>query len=42
MGDWTDANVHDPGITMLQALAWSMAGLLAAALVWRFLRRRDP
>ena len=42
MGDWTDVNVHDPGITMLQALAWSIAGLLAAGLVWRFLRRRDP
>lgn len=42
MGDWTDANAHDPGITWLQALAWSIGGLFAAALVWRFRRRRDP
>ena len=42
MGDWTDANVHDPGLTMLQGLAWSIAGLHAAALVWRVRRRRDP
>ena len=42
MGDWTDANVHDPGLTMLPGLAGSIAGLLAAALVWRVLRRRDP
>jgi len=41
VSDWTDANVHDPGITLLQALVWSMAGLFAAALVWRFRRRRD-
>ena len=42
MSDWTDANVHDPGITMLQALVWSIGGLFAVALVWRFRRRRDP
>ena len=36
MGDWTDANVHDPGITMLQALAWSIAALVIAPLPRRY------
>jgi hypothetical protein len=42
VSDWTDANVHDPGITVVQALVWGVGGLFAAALVWRFRRRRDP
>lgn len=42
MPDWTDANVHDPGITVLEALVWSLAGLAAAGVLWRLLRRGDP
>ena len=41
MPGWTDANVHDPGITLLQAFAWTLGGFAAALLLWRLLRR-DP
>ncbi len=42
MPGWTDANAHDPGITILQALFWSLAGLATAPVLVRFVRRRDP
>ena len=41
MSDWTDANVHDPGVTLLQALLWTVGGLFAAGLLYRYARRRD-
>ena len=42
MSDWTDATTHDPGITVLQALVWTVGGLLAAGLLYRYVRPRDP
>ncbi|MEO8267976.1 MAG: hypothetical protein ABI706_20930 [Ilumatobacteraceae bacterium] len=35
--DWTDANVHDPGITLLEMLAYTVEALLvvAALAAWR-------
>jgi hypothetical protein len=38
--DWTDHNVHDPGVTMLELLAWSVAALSFALGVYAYLRRR--
>jgi hypothetical protein len=38
--DWTDHNVHDPGVTMLELLAWSVAALSSALGVYAYLRRR--
>lgn len=38
--DWTDHNVHDPGVTMLELLAWSVAGLSFGLGVYTRLRRR--
>jgi hypothetical protein len=37
---WTDHNTHDPGITILEALAYSVAALLGTAVVVRMVRRR--
>jgi hypothetical protein len=38
--DWTDHNVHDPGVTLFQLLAWAVAGSLFAVAVDAYLRRR--
>lgn len=44
---WTDANAHDPGVTLLEALAFAVSALGVAASgrrIWRKLRtppRRD-
>jgi hypothetical protein len=34
---WTDVNTHDPGISVLELLAWLALGLLLGRLVaaWR-------
>jgi hypothetical protein len=32
-GDWTDYNAHDPGITLLQVLAYTVEALLVVAVV---------
>jgi hypothetical protein len=39
---WTDENTHDPGVTVLELLAWSAAGLLAALGVYAYFRKRLP
>jgi hypothetical protein len=40
-GDWTDANVHDPGITLLEVLVYTAAGLIGVvALIKRRRYRR--
>jgi hypothetical protein len=35
--DWTDANVHDPGITLLELLLFTIEALivLGAVITWR-------
>jgi hypothetical protein len=37
MPDWTDYNAHDPGITLLEVLAFTAEALLVVAAVrwWR-------
>ena len=40
VADWTDHNVHDPGVTLLELLAWAVAGSLFAVAVDAYLRRR--
>ena len=37
---WTDHNVSDPGITMLEVLAYSITALFATTVVVRTVRRR--
>ena len=39
--DWTDANESDPGVTILELLAYAIAGSIAAALTysWFYSRR---
>jgi len=32
-GDWTDYNAHDPGVTLLQVLAYAAEALLVVAVV---------
>jgi hypothetical protein len=32
-GDWTDYNSHDPGVTLLQVLAYTAEALLVVAVV---------
>jgi hypothetical protein len=39
-GDWTEANVHDPGITLLELLAFAAAALIATRALRRWRRRR--
>jgi hypothetical protein len=41
--DWTDHNVHDPGITLLQALAYTIgtAAFVAVSVVALRRRRRE-
>ena len=39
---WTDANVHDPGITMLQLLVFSVAALVASRALIKRRRKRKP
>ena len=34
--EWTEENEHDPGVTLVQLLAWLAAGLVA----WRLVDRR--
>ncbi|MDF1501806.1 hypothetical protein [Roseisolibacter sp. H3M3-2] len=36
---WTDENAHDPGITVLEALVYSLAALGFATALTRGLRR---
>ncbi len=40
--DWTDANEHDPGVTVLELLVYTAEALLFALTVlrWRSRRRR--
>jgi uncharacterized protein (TIGR03382 family) len=38
--DWTDHNVHDPGITLLEALAYTMGTAAFLAVSVAALRRR--
>jgi hypothetical protein len=41
VASWTDRNQRDPGVTLVQLLAW-VAGALAFLLgVYAFLKRRD-
>jgi hypothetical protein len=35
---WTDSNAHDPGITVLEVLSYSLAALSIAALLGRRVR----
>lgn len=35
---WTDANAHDPGITVLEVLSYSLAALGIATLLGRRVR----
>jgi hypothetical protein len=37
---WTDANESDPGITILELLAYALIGAIAGALAWSWLRAR--
>ncbi len=37
--DWTDANVHDPGITLLELLVFAVEGLIAVGVVIKWRRR---
>ena len=37
---WTDLNESDPGITILELLAYAIAGAIAGTLVWSWLRGR--
>jgi hypothetical protein len=37
--DWTDANVHDPGITLLELLVFAVAALIAVGVVIKWRRR---
>lgn len=40
-GGWTDANGNDPGITILEVVAYTLAAAGVAAFVaWRTRRRR--
>jgi uncharacterized iron-regulated membrane protein len=39
-GDWTDANVHDPGITVLEVLAFVLTAAIVGGVFWRWRRRR--
>jgi hypothetical protein len=36
--DWWGESEHDPGITLVEVLAWLAAGIV----VWRRLERRRP
>jgi hypothetical protein len=38
--DWTDHNVHDPGVTMLELLTWSVAALSFGLGVYAYVRAR--
>jgi hypothetical protein len=38
--DWTDANEHDPGVTILVVLAFALTALGAAYVARRARRRR--
>ena len=38
--DWTDSNIHDPGITLLEVLAYTAEALLVVATVTWWSRRR--
>jgi hypothetical protein len=38
--DWTDFNAHDPGITVLELLAYTVEALLVVATVRWFRSRR--
>ena len=38
--DWTDDSGHDPGITILEVLAYTILGSLVATLLVRARRRR--
>ena len=40
-GDWTDFNTHDPGITIVQVLSYSVAALLGVAVLRRWRTRRS-
>ncbi len=37
--DWTDANAHDPGITFLELLVFTVEALIAVGLVIEWRRR---
>jgi hypothetical protein len=37
---WTDANSHDPGIAILELLAYAVVGLIAGALAGSWLCAR--
>ena len=37
---WTDANESDPGITILELLAYALLGAIAGALAWSWLGAR--
>ena len=39
-GDWTDTNTHDPGITVVQVVAYTIAATGAAVLVRWLIHRR--
>ena len=39
MPDWTDHNVHDPGVTLLDLMTWLGGGLLVGLGVYAYLRR---
>ena len=38
---WTDANSHDPGITTLEVLAYTLIAAAGATAIVRWRRRRD-
>ena len=40
MPDWTDLNVHDPGVTLLELLAWSLLGCVVGFATAAYIRRR--
>jgi hypothetical protein len=37
---WTDLNESDPGITILELLAYAVVGAVAGTLAWSWLRAR--
>ena len=40
-GEWTDSNVHDPGITLLEVLVFVVVATIGVAIVRKRRRRAD-
>ena len=41
MAAWTDTNEHDPGLTVLEVLAWAVGALAFTLGVYTYLKLRN-